>query len=73
MKTIGIILIIIGAVMLIWTGFSYTRKEKVADIGPVEINADKKEQVNWPPYLGAILIGGGVIALVSQANKNRKT
>lgn len=72
MKVLGIILIIVGAVMLIWTGFSYTKKEKVVDAGPVEINADKEKQVNWPPYLGAILIGGGIIALVSQANKGTK-
>ena len=30
-RTIGIVLIIIGAVMLIWTGFTYTKKEKVMD------------------------------------------
>jgi len=65
MKGIGIILIVIGAVMLIWTGFSYTKKEKVVDVGPVEINADKEKQINWPPYIGAILIGGGIIALIS--------
>ncbi|MEH6308548.1 hypothetical protein RYH73_23040 [Olivibacter sp. CPCC 100613] len=72
MKSIGIILIIVGAAMLIWTGFSYTKKEKVVDAGPIEINADKEKQVNWPPYLGIILIGGGIIALVSQVKKSGK-
>jgi hypothetical protein len=28
-RTIGIILIIIGAGMLIWTSFTYTKKEKL--------------------------------------------
>lgn len=69
MKGLGIILIVIGAIMLIWTGFSYTKKEKVVDVGPVEINADKEKQINWPPYIGAILIGGGIIALISGSRK----
>lgn len=67
MKKLGIILIVVGIVMLVWTGFSYTKKEKVVDVGPVEINADKEKQINWPPYIGAILIGGGVIALLSSS------
>jgi len=65
MRTIGIILIIIGAVMLIWTGFSYTKKEKVIDAGPLEVTADKQESVNWPPYLGGILLIGGIIITAS--------
>lgn len=65
MKTIGIILIVIGAAMLIWTGFSYTKKEKVIDAGPLEVTADKKESVNWPPYLGGILLVGGIVITAS--------
>lgn len=57
-------MIIAGAVMLIWTGFSFTRKEKVVDIGAIEISADKKEQVNWPPYVGGIILVAGIVLLV---------
>jgi len=64
-RTVGIIMIIIGAVMLVWTGFSFTRKEKIVDIGAVEISADKKERVNWPPYVGgAVLVAGIILVLV---------
>ncbi len=61
MKSLGIVLILLGACMLIWTGFNYTKKEKVIDIGPLEVNAEKQERVNWPPYLGAALIVGGIV------------
>ena len=67
-RTIGIILIIVGAVMLIWTGFSYTKKEKVIDAGPIQVSANKKESVNWPPYLGGLLIVGGIV-IVATAKK----
>lgn len=64
MKGLGMILIGLGVVMLIWTGFSYTKKEKVVDLGPLEINADKEKQVNWPSYAGGILLVGGIVVLL---------
>ncbi len=64
-KNIGIILIIIGAAMLIWTGFTYTKKEKLIDAGPVQVSVNKQKTVNWPPYLGAILLIGGIIIIVT--------
>lgn len=64
-RTIGIALIIIGAVMLIWTGFTYTKKENIVDAGPIHISADKQKTVNWPPYLGGILLIGGIVVLVT--------
>ena len=67
-RTIGIVLIIIGAAMLIWTGFSYTKKEKVVDAGPLQISVDKQKTVNWPPYLGGILLIGGIV-IVATAKK----
>jgi len=64
-RTIGIIMIVIGAAMLIWTGFTYTKKEKVIDAGPIQVSADKEKTVSWPPYAGGILLIGGVIVLVT--------
>jgi hypothetical protein len=65
MKIIAIVLIIIGVVMLVWTGFTYTKKEKIVDVGPIHISADRQKTVNWPPYAGGILVIGGVILLVA--------
>jgi uncharacterized membrane protein len=69
MKTFGIILTILGIVMLIWTGFSYTKQEKVVDIGPLEVNADKEKQVNWPSYTGGILLVAGVVLILTDKRK----
>jgi uncharacterized membrane protein YidH (DUF202 family) len=68
-RPIGIVLIIIGIAMLIWTGFTYTKKEKIIDAGPLQISADRQKTVNWPPYLGVILVIGGIV-IVATAKKS---
>ncbi len=69
MKTLGVILIVIGVVMLIGTGFSSTTEETVIDAGPLELNAEKEESVNWPPYAGGIALVAGVILVVADRKK----
>jgi uncharacterized membrane protein len=69
MKTLGIVFVILGAVMLIWTGFTYTKKEKLIDAGPIQVSADREKTVNWPPYAGGVLLLGG-IALIALAKKS---
>jgi len=64
-KIIGFALIILGAVMLIWTGFTYTKKEKIIDAGPIQVSADKQKTVAWPPYVGGILLIGGIIIVAT--------
>ncbi|HEV2478359.1 MAG TPA: hypothetical protein VGS79_01795 [Puia sp.] len=64
-KTLGILLLAAGVIMLIWTGFSYTQREKVVDAGPVHISADKQKTVTWPPYAGGILALAGAVMLVT--------
>ena len=72
MKAIGIVLAIVGIGMLIFNGFNYTKKEKVVDIGPVEINADKEESVSWPTYAGAIVLLAGIgLVVMDRRNRNK--
>lgn len=64
-KTLGIILIVLGFVGLIWGGFSYTTRQKVADIGPLHASRDTTHTVPLPPVLGAVSLVGGVVLLVA--------
>jgi uncharacterized membrane protein len=64
-RILGFIMIAIGIIMLVWTSFTYTKKEKVIDAGPIQISADRQKTVNWPPYTGAILVIGGIVLLVT--------
>jgi len=70
MKNVGLLLIVIGAVLLIWTGFTYTKKEKIIDAGPIEISADREKSVNWSPYAGGIVLLAGIIILVTSKKNN---
>lgn len=68
-KSVGLILIVLGAVLLIWTGFTYTKKEKIVDLGPIQVSADREKSVNWPPYAGGIVLLAGIVILVTAKNK----
>lgn len=61
MKVLGIVLIVIGIIMFIVTGISYTTEETVIDAGPLELSAEKEESVNWPPYAGGVAVVTGLI------------
>ena len=68
-KTIGIILIILGIVALIFQGISYTKKEKVIDIGPIQATHEEKKTIPLSPILGVTALIGGVILLVAGSRK----
>lgn len=57
---VGILLIIVGIVGFALGGFSFTHEKKVVDMGPVQIDRQKKETVPIPPILSGIAIIGGL-------------
>jgi uncharacterized membrane protein YidH (DUF202 family) len=63
-KNIGFVLIIIGAIMAVYTGFNYVTTEKVIDIGPIAINKQQNHPVQWSPIVGVVLIIAGVVLVV---------
>jgi len=67
MKTnilIAVILIAIGIVAFGYQGITYTTREKVVDIGPLEVTADKTRTFPLPPIVGAIALASGIVLLV---------
>jgi hypothetical protein len=66
---LGIALIVLGALALAYQGFSYTRREKVLDIGPIHATADSREHVDLPPIVGGLALAAGVILLFMGAKK----
>jgi len=62
-KTVGIILIVIGIIMITYTGFNFVTTEKVVDLGPIQINKEKNHMIQWPPIVGAVLLLGGTLII----------
>lgn len=66
---VGLVLIVLGAIGLALGGFSFTQKEKVLDVGPIEATAEDKETVPIPPVVGVLAIVGGVVLLAVGARR----
>ncbi len=61
----GILLIVLGVLIFAYGGFSFTKREKVLDIGPIEATAERREYVPLPPILGGAAVLGGIALLVA--------
>jgi hypothetical protein len=66
---IAIVLIAIGVVSLAYQGITYTTREKVLDLGPIQATADKERTIPLPPILGGLALAGGVVLLVVGARR----
>lgn len=66
---LGIILITAGTAGLIWGGFEFPRNRDVAEIGPVEIEAETTEDITMPWWLAGASLAGGVVLVVAGARR----
>lgn len=64
-KTLGMVLIGIGLFGLAWGGFTYTTREKVIDLGPIQATREKTHNVPLPPIAGAVALVGGIVLIMS--------
>ncbi|TDQ19274.1 hypothetical protein DFQ04_1095 [Algoriphagus boseongensis] len=64
MRILGVILIVIGIAMFFSSGISFTTKEKVIDAGPIQISADKQNNIAWPSYAGGVVAVAGVFLVL---------
>jgi hypothetical protein len=70
MKKTGIVLIIVGLILTIFTALTFFTKEKVVDIGDVHITRNKPHNLRWSPLIGIAVAGmGGVLVLVDSRGR----
>jgi hypothetical protein len=72
MKTatiLGIALIILGFVAFAYQGITYTTRENVIDLGPLQASVDKKETIPLPPIVGGLALAGGIALLIVGVRK----
>jgi hypothetical protein len=63
MKNTGILILIIGIGLTLFTAFTFFTREKVVDLGSLEITRNKPHHLNWSPLIGigVMAIGGALI------------
>jgi uncharacterized membrane protein len=64
---VGIILIVLGVVALAYQGITYTTKEKVVDLGPLKVEANREKTIPLPPILGGVALVGGIVLLIASS------
>ena len=67
---IGIALIILGVVAFAYQGITYTSREKIIDIGPIQATQKTKKTIPLSPLLGGIALAGGIVLVIIGA-KNK--
>ena len=67
---IGIILVIVGIVFLAYQGVTYTQREKVAQLGDLQLTANTEKTIVFPPMLGGLsLVAGIVLVIISRVGR----
>jgi uncharacterized membrane protein len=66
---LALLLIAAGIAVFVYQGFTYQTREKVLDLGSVQVMADRTKTVPLPPVLGALAIVGGIVLLVVNGRK----
>lgn len=67
---LGVALIIIGVLALAYQGITYTTREKVIDLGPLEASVERKRSIPLPPIVGVVALAGGVVLVIVGARKS---
>jgi TRAP-type C4-dicarboxylate transport system permease small subunit len=64
-KLVGVVLIVLGALGLLYGGFSYTKDTTALKVGPLEMTVQEKKTVNVPMWagIGAIVVGGVLLVM----------
>ncbi|HET9268562.1 MAG TPA: hypothetical protein VFO31_10375 [Vicinamibacterales bacterium] len=69
MKLLGVILLVAGLAGLAWPVISYTKTEKVVDLGPIEVTAEREKRVPVPPIVGGLAAVAGLVIIVTSSRK----
>jgi hypothetical protein len=67
---IGIILIVVAIAAFAYQGISFTTREKVIDLGPLQVTADKTRTLPLSPIVGGLSLISGVALLFMGQKKS---
>ncbi|HEX2966961.1 MAG TPA: hypothetical protein VHO84_14335 [Syntrophorhabdaceae bacterium] len=67
---IAIVLIVLGIAAFVYQGITYTTRENVVNIGPIQVTREKTKTLPLSPILGAIALVGGIALLIVSKKQN---
>jgi hypothetical protein len=70
MRNLGFVILTIGIVMMLITGFNFVTTKNVANIGPVHINKEENHPLQWSPIVGLVLLATGAVIVLSDRRKS---
>ena len=68
-KALGILLIVLGIIMIVYTGFNYETTQQVVEVGLTQLNETINYPVQWSPIVGAVVLVGGILVLITGRKK----
>jgi len=69
LRIFGTLLIVLGLVALAYQGITYTKSEKVLEVGPITATKETKKTIPLPPVLGGVALLGGIVLLVASSSR----
>jgi hypothetical protein len=69
MKLAGIVLTVLGVLALAYQGIRYTTREKLIDIGPLNVTTSERKTIPLPPIVGGIVLVAGIALILADRKK----
>jgi hypothetical protein len=69
MKKAGLVVLVLGVILTIFTAFTFFTREKIVDIGSLKITANKPHHLRWSPLVGVAVMGAGGIMIFIGSKK----
>jgi hypothetical protein len=70
-KAIGAMLIVLGLVGLLYGGFSYVKRDKIIDLGPIQATKTETKTLPLPPIVGAVALIAGIFLVIAPQTRAR--
>ena len=70
-KAIGAMLIVLGLVGLLYGGFSYVKRDKILDVGPIQATKTETKTIPLPPIVGAVVLIAGIFLVIAPQTRER--